>query len=284
MKPMLACTLAMLVAVMVPARAEAPTSVRDQVEVSMVLTGTVDIDPDGKVMGYKIDRTEDVPVGVLGLLARFAPGWRFDPSRLERQAASTRAQMSVRVVAKRQADDSFVVSIRDARFGGEAPPSQKAPKQRSSQPHMGPPRYPRAAAMAGVSGSVYLIVRAGRDGHVLDAFAEQVDLRVVGSEYALARWRKLMAEAALDAARSWVFNAPTGEDALADSWVVRVPVDFSLGREKRYGEWQAYVPGPWQPPPWAGVPLAGGPGALPTSGILPVARELRLLTPAGGGD
>ena len=186
----------------------------------MVLTGTIDIDPDGRVSGYKIDRAADVPVGVLGVLARFAPGWRFDPARLERKTAPTRAWMSVRVVAKREGEDSFAVSIRDARFSQEAPnQSQEAPNQRRFDQRMGPPRYPRAAAMAGVSGTVYLIVRAGRDGHVLDAFVEQVDLRVVGSEHALARWRKLMADAALDAARSWVFKARTGDDAVADSWV-----------------------------------------------------------------
>lgn len=283
MRPMLACTLAMLVAVMAPARAGTSTPVRDQVEVSMVLTGSVEIDPEGRVTGYKIDRAEDVPVGVLGVLARFVPAWRFEPPRFEPQAASTRAHMSVRVVAKRQGEDSFMISIRDARVSREHPNhSQEAADQRTSELRMGPPRYPRAAAMAGVSGTVYLIVRAGRDGHVLDAFAEQVDLRVVGSEYALARWRKLMADAALDAARSWVFRPRAGDDAVADSWAVRVPVDFSLGRGDRYGKWQAYVPGPWQPPPWAGVPLAGGPGALPAAGVFPVAHELRLLTPAGG--
>jgi len=190
--------------------------------------------------------------------------------------------MSVRVVARRQGEDSFTVSIREARFSKEAPnQNQETSSQFASGPRMGPPRYPRAAALAGVSGTVYLIVRASRDGRVLDAFAEQVDLRVVGSEHALARWRKLMADAALDAARSWVFKARTGDDAATDTWVARVPVDFTLGRGDPYGTWQAYVPGPWQPAPWAGVQLAGGPGALPAAGVFPVAQELQLLTPAG---
>ncbi len=272
---------AMLVAVLALAQAQASPSVREQVETSMVLTGTIDIAADGKVSGYRIDRAKEVPIGVLGVIARFAPGWRFDPARLGGPAA-TRANMSVRVVAKRQGEDSFTVSIREARFSKEAPnQNQEASSQPASGPRMGPPRYPRAAALAGVSGTVYLMVRAGRDGHVLDAFAEQVDLRVVGSEHALARWRKLMADAALDAARSWIFKPRSGDDAAADSWLARVPVDFTLGREDRYGTWQAYVPGPWQPPPWVGVPLAGTPGALPTSGVFPVGRELQLLTPVG---
>src|SRR5690606_3196032 len=256
-----ACVLAALVAVPALAHGQERASVRDRVESSMVLTGTIDIAADGKVSGYAIDRAGEVPTGVLGLLARFVPGWRFEPVVVDGQPAARRAYMSVRVVAKRQGEDSFAVSIRDASF------RQQAPGERGRKGSMRPPKYPRAAIRAGVSGTVYAIVRIDRDGRVLDAFAEQVDLRVLASEYALVRWRKLMADAALDAARRWSF--PDHPDASGDGdWIARVPVDFTIGRgEDPYGQWQSYVPGPWQPPPWAGLRLAGGPGALPASGV-----------------
>ncbi|MDN5780656.1 MAG: energy transducer TonB [Luteimonas sp.] len=272
---MFACIVVALVAVPALALAGGP-SVRDQVESSMVLTGTIDVAPDGKVSGYSIDRAVDVPDGVLGLFARFIPGWRFEPVRVDGQPATVRADMSMRVVARRLGGDNFRVSIRDTRFSQKRSRASAA----SARGSMRAPRYPRAAARAGVSGTVYTVLRIGHDGRVLDAFAEQVDLRVVASEHALARWRELMADAALDAARSWNFPA-SPEHADGEVWIVRIPVDFALGRKDRYGEWLVYVPGPWQPPPWAGVRLAGSPGALPASGVFPVGGELRLLTPAG---
>ena len=274
MRVWFACILAVLVAL--PSLAQERGSVRDQVESSMVLTGTIDIAADGKVSGYAIDRATRVPTGVLGLLARFVPGWRFEPAFVDGQPAAKRAYMSVRVVAKRQGEGTVAVSIRDANF------RQRAPGEHGTKGNMRPPRYPHAALRAGVAGTVYTIVRIDRDGQVLDAFAEQVDLRVLASEYALVRWRELMADAALHAARQWSF--PEHPDAPGDdTWVARVPVDFAIGRdEDRYGQWQAYVPGPWQPPPWTGVRLAGGPGALPASGIFPVGQDLQLLTPMGG--
>jgi hypothetical protein len=269
-----ACLLAMLVAL--PAQALERESVRDQVESSMVLTGTIDVAQDGKVSGYSIDRAGDVPAGVLGMLARFVPGWRFEPARVEGKPVAMRAHMSVRLVAKRRDEDTFTLSIRAARF------SQKAPGEHASGNKMGPPRYPLAAARAGVSGTVYTVLRIDRDGRVLDAVAEQVDLRVIASEYALVRWRKVMADAALHATRSWILRPTKSEDADRDTRIVRVPVDFTLGREDRYGQWLAYVPGPWQPPPWTGVRLAGGPDALPAIGVFPLGSELQLLTPVGG--
>lgn len=279
MRLLFACILAALVAVPALALAQGPRAVREQLESSMVLTGTIDVAPDGGVSGYSIDRATDVPDGVLGLLARFVPGWRFEPVRVDGQPATVRAFMSVRVVARKLDGDNYSVSIRRANFSQENPRAREAGDPGDN---MRPPRYPVAAARAGVSGTVYTVLRIGRDGRVLDAFAEQVDLRVIASEHAMARWRKLMADSALNAARSWIFRSAAPEDAGEDGWIVRVPVDYALGIEDRYGRWLAYVPGPWQPPPWAGVQLAGGPGALPASGVFPVARELQLLTPVAG--
>jgi hypothetical protein len=267
--------LAMLVAV--PAQARERESVRDQVELSMVLTGTIDVAPDGKVSGYGVDRAGDVPPGVLGLFAGVVPGWRFEPASVEGKPTAMHAYMSVRVVAKRQDGDNYRVSIRAVHFRQEIPRTRAA----GDRNEIRPPRYPVAAARAGVAGTVYTVLRIGRDGRVLDAFAEQVDLHVAESEYPLARWRKLLADAALHAAKSWTLKAAAA-DTDEDSSIVRVPVDFALGSEDPYGRWQPYGPGPWQPPPWAGRQLAGGPEALPASGVFPVGRELHLLTPTGG--
>src|SRR3546814_13089783 len=65
--------------------------------------------------------------------------------------------------------------------------------------------------------------------------------------------RKRLGAAAAKAAWDWTFIPPsTGDLAQDASWSVRVPVDFHLGRkvEAGYGEWTAYLPGPYQPAPW----------------------------------
>lgn len=281
MKGLFACMLAALLAA--PALAQGPGAVRKQVESSMVVTGSIDVATDGSVSGHRIDRVEDVPSGVRDLIAKAAPRWKFEPVLVDGRPAPARARMSVRLVAKRLDDDRYEVSVRSASFG------QDAPGESVEAERLAPPRYPMAAAQAGASGTVYTLVRIGRDGHVVDAFAQQVNLDFVASENAMKRWREVFAKSATTAARGWTFKPPTsGEAAGEDGWVARVPVRYTLGdrpaaETDQYGRWETYVPGPYRPAPWADVKLAGSADALPSSGVFQVGRELRLLTPVGGG-
>src|SRR3546814_15367670 len=69
-----------------------------------------------------------------------------------------------------------------------------------------------------------------------------------------------LAAVSLEAARDWTFTPPsTGELAKQSSWSVRVPVDLSLGDKKEadYGEWKAYLPGPYQRADWLDDDEAG---------------------------
>src|SRR3546814_12448167 len=73
-------------------------------------------------------------------------------------------------------------------------------------------------------------------------------------------FRDRLAAVSLDAARDWTVTPPsTGELAKQSSWSVRVPVDFSLGDKKEadYGEWKAYLPGPYQRADWLDDDEAG---------------------------
>ena len=41
--------------------ATGPRGVRETAEASMLVTGTVDIEPDGRVSGYRLDRVDELP-------------------------------------------------------------------------------------------------------------------------------------------------------------------------------------------------------------------------------
>lgn len=255
-----------------------PGAVRKQIESSLLVKGTIDIGADGRVLGHALERRESLPAGVVGMIDQAVPQWRFEAVELREGTTRARAPMSLRIVAKKLDEDSFTVQIRGAQFGSYAPDETPSSRQ------MTPPRYPHAAAYAGVGGTVYTVLRIGRDGQVEDAVAEQVNLRVIASEAVMMRWRKVLAQAALHAARRWAFNPPTkGEDVDAPYWSVRVPVDFIAPDQKQplEHEWHAYVPGPRETIPWEPDASPMGADALVAGGVYPVGRGPRLLTPLG---
>lgn len=260
--------------------AEGPGAVRKQVESSLLVKGTIDIDADGRVLGHALERAGALPEGVARLIDNAVTQWRFEPVELREGTTRARAPMSLRIVAKRLDEDSFTVRIHGAQFGSYVP--GEAPSSRQ----MAPPRYPRAAIYAGVGGTVYTVLRIGRDGRVEDAIAEQVNLRVIAGEAEMGRWRKVLAQAALQTARRWAFNPPTkGESVDAPHWSVRVPVDFIAPGQKKpeEHEWHAYVPGPRETIPWDPEASAMGADALAAGGVYPVGGGPRLLTQLGEG-
>jgi len=254
-----------------------PGAVRKQVESSMLIKGTIDVQADGRVSGYALEHSETLPKGVLGMVAQTAPHWRFEPIKLVGDSTVARAQMTLRLVAKQKDDGTFTVEMRGAHF------HQPRPDRDLASLTMQPPKYPQAASRNGVGGSVFLMVKVGRDGHVLDVVAEQVNLRLIASEHAMTRWRTTLADAAVTAARDWTFRLPVGGDAATEPyWSARVPVDFLVPGQPapKDGQWHAYVPGPQQLVPWKpdrhGTPAAD---AFAGGGIYTVNTGLRLLTP-----
>lgn len=241
---------ALLASTSAAAFAGGPGAVRKQVEASMLVTGKIQIDSDGSVSGFSLDQKEKLPVGVVDLVSKAVPAWRFEPTLVDGKAANVSTGMNIRVVAKQAGEDSYTVEIRSAGFGSPSDQPAKRPRSQS----LAPPRYPEDAAGSGVAGTVYLLVRAGRDGKVTDAIAEQVNLKVIASEVSMDRWRRLFEEVSVRQAKRWTFSPPTeGEEANAEHWVMRVPVVFSLDdprSTRAYGRWEAYVPGPRKANPW----------------------------------
>ncbi len=265
--------------------ADTQRAVRESIEMSMLVTGSIDLAADGRVLGYVVDQPEKLPSVVRELVEGAVPHWRFEPVKLDPGTDRGRARMGLRVIAKKIAPDNYQLRLGGASFGAEGGVEGRTITRRS----MPPPRYPDEAVRSWVSGMVYLILKVGQQGTVEEAFAEQVNLTVLGNERQMARARKLLTDASTLAARRWRFNMPT-EGELADdpAWYVRVPVAFAFHgqREPAYGEWQAYVPGPRNRTPWPTGPDSG-PGSTPDAMIAgdlyPVGEGPRLATPLDQG-
>ncbi|MDI9238327.1 protein tonB [Lysobacter sp. LF1] len=229
--------------------------VRRQVEASMLVNGTIDIDAQGQVTDYQLAEQASLPPALLAVVDRHVRGWRFDPMRVDGNAVRARSPMHVRLVMKRDGD-RFLFRIAGATFGT----TYGAGAVPTVNGTLSPPRYPEYAYTSNVGGVVYLVVKVGRDGSVEDAIAEQVNLRSLGSEHEMARFREILTDPAISVSRKWKFNFPTrGEDADKPFVLVRVAVEY-LARDmpsERAGRWLPYVPGPRQPVPWRNWDAAG---------------------------
>ena len=274
---------AALLGCLVAGFAIAAPSARDRVESSLLVKGDIYLAADGTVLSHTLDHADELPPGVVDMMSRAVRNWRFEPIALRDGHTRARARMNVRVVASRLDDEHFKVEFRNAHFG-QPPASGESVEVEGV---MTPPRYPHAAAKERVGGTVYLALRVGRDGAVHDAAAEQVNLRYLASEHAMARWRNLLAGAAIDKAREWRFTVPEqGQQADRPWWVVRVPVDFVMSHQVQPEDyqWNAYIPGPRPLIPWMDPAPQGRSDALASGGIYPEQDTLELLTPLAPPD
>ncbi|MBB5875501.1 energy transducer TonB [Xanthomonas sp. 3498] len=272
-------------AVAVAADGVGPGAVRKQIESSMLVSGTIDIEPSGKVSALALDQQERLPKGVVGFVRNSVMQWKFEPGMRDGKPVPARTPMTLRLVAKRlEGGDDYQVEIRGADF------TRYDSNDRSvvTGIQMKPPAYPEAAFSVGAAGDAYLVLKVGRDGRVVDAAVEQVNLRVVASEQQMQRLRDVLGKSALGAAHKWTFRPPSeGKDVDAPYWTVRVPVNYALSDTRRdasssYGRWTSYVPGPRQRAPWITSQDAAGfsPDLLPAGGVyMADGTGPRLLTP-----
>lgn len=248
---------ALLLSVPQPAIA-APTAgsvaaVRQQVESSMLVGGDIHIETDGSVSALQLRQEDKLPEGVIKLVRDNALQWRFEPIAVDGKPVRAIAPMNLRVIARKLEGGSYEISLRGVSFQKyDAVDSHSV-----TSSAMTPPRYPEAAFRAGATGSVYLLVRVGRDGKVEDAFAEQVNLTFLSRESDQRRFREVFAKNAVDAAKRWTFQVPTeGDSAAQPYWNVRVPVSYAIGNSRdnkgaeTYGRWTSYVAGPRESAPW----------------------------------
>ena len=273
----------LLVLLSTPVMAQSAQEALKQAEASMVVTGHVDIEADGTVSAHHIDRRPDLPGFVVDLVDRAASVWRFEPLLVDGEPVPARARMNLRVVA-RPAGDNYEVSIANGSFGEYSDTATDHVTRR--QDRFKPPRYPEEMLRRGVAGTVYLLLKVGRDGSVEDVIAERVNLRAYARERDMERWRRSFAQRSVNTARDWKFNPPTtGPRVDEEFWVVRVPVEYAInGNDVTAGTWEQYVPGPVHPAPDWMEDAAGSSAsdAMIAGGVQMVGNERRLLTPLGG--
>ena len=252
-------------------------AVRATAESALMVTGTIDIDAAGKVVAWTIDQPEKLPAGVVKMANDNVPTWSFEPVVLPEGVAHTHSRMAMLFVARKVQGDQYEISLRHTATSSTNP-SRMRVKRGSLRLE-----YPPEAGSYGVSGTVFAVVRIDRSGKVVDALIEQVNLGVADSEPRMAYWRDLLGKAVLRACKSLRVEVPDGTFKDGEQTVVaRLPVAFHMGgsRDREYGRWVAYVPGPRATIPW---PDAEGltkrpPDALPADvlhGRDPTNRERR---------
>ena len=279
--PGLALTLVVLVGSGQAQSSDDPIVLDKHEEMNMLLSGTVDIDLNGRVTGYRLDHVEKLPPAVLKLVARKVPHWTFRPPTDNDGHKIVQATMGLNIVARQTGADQFDLRIAGASFEQSMPPEEKLRPL-----DLSPPRFPEAASRIGLSGTVYSVIKINRNGRVDDVAIEQVNLTVIGTDYQMARGRDMLAQATRAAAKRWTYALPTrGESAANPYWLARVPVDFRFqGEDRQPGTWEVYVPGPRTPTPWESASqdsAAFKPDAMLAGMSYTAGSGLQLLTPLG---
>lgn len=223
-----------------------------QLEMSMTLTGTIDVEPDGSVSSVLLHERDKITPAIYDFVHRAAMDWRFEPVLdAKGTAGAVRAPMQLRLVARDRDDGEMEVAVRSATFAADYDPKDPAQVRYLKQT---PPHYPEDAVRAGVTADVYVAIKIDRDGAVVDVATRQVNLHQRASERAMNRWRNSFAKASERGIRDWRFKVPTeGEDASDPFWVVTAPISFRLVYDEtrpdlqqadRPGVWHAYLAGP----------------------------------------
>ena len=264
-----------LFAVLLWGSAVANVSRGTEVEASLLVRGTIEIEPDGSVSGYSLDEEGKLPPGVAELLAGLVPTWRFDPVLEDGRAVPVSTRIHIGLRASRNENGDLGIHLQGVGF--LIPDEESLSWRRRLAPV-----YPPDLWQANAQGVVYLLLKIGRDGIPQEIAVERVDLLARASKDSLmARFRKALADTSRRTAARWRFSPPTaGSEVDADFWLVRIPIEFLIPgtpvAEFAYGAWRPYVPGPTQPlPAWArsdGAP----PEALVAGLVHQVKREPRL--------
>ena len=253
-----------------------------QAEASMIVTGRIDIAPDGSVDGFDLDRAGELPDYIVGFIGDTVPGWRFEPVLQHGKPVHARATMTLRLLGTPIDGGSLKISMKGATFGEGGDPA--VPRSQ----RMKPPAYPAGALRSNVQGDVYLLLKVDLAGKVEEVAVEQVNLRTIVVGRRAENFRKQLAAAAVGAARRWRFTetAP-GDVPDRGYWTFRLPVTYSLGGvpQPRYGQWQPYFPGERHPrPEWVGGDDEGGSAdALVAGHPHAIGTGPKLLTPLAEG-
>jgi hypothetical protein len=256
-----------------------------QVEASLTVEGKAMLNPDGTVASYTLREPEKLPQPVVDLVKQSVPVWKFRFADGTTPAAPVEESMVLLVVATDVDATHTTIRIAGAQFSATA---ESANEHVVSNVHKSP-MFPQRSLQARMSGTVYVLVRVGRDGTVLDAAAEQVNLHRYAEQDMLKVYRRDLADAAVTAIKRWTFTVPTaGPSAQQPYWYVRVPCNFHIAQGgydehngRNYGTWAIYVRGPREIIPWLQDKklLAESPDATPDGTVHQLGTGVEMVTP-----
>ena len=247
--------LALFAVVVVAHAASLPVPI-EQAELSMLVKGSIDMRPDGSVERHSIDHSEKLSPAVTQMIGTQVSQWRFEPVLVDGKPVKARTNMSLRIVAKPVDAQNFDVRIRSASFsGGKEEEGEddriSVAKRTSLRPMI------HALMSAGTDAAeLFLALKIGPDGKVMDGIVEQVNLGKWGTERQMLEARRTLGRSALAYVRSWTFTVPTkGKRAGQPYWTGILPMSFRFADgapppDEEPGQWRAYFPGPCAPIPW----------------------------------
>lgn len=231
----------------IPSGSRAPAGVLQQAEMSMIVTGALDIDAHGRVSAITLEPSRSLSDTLEDFVRQQVSSWQFEPGHEGDEVAAAAMPMRLKLVSRNDGNGGAVVRISSAHFGDD---SSEPVEHRLTKKHLTPPRYPLDVFRMGGTGEVYLLLKIGPDGKVIDTAATRVNLTRAGNERTMERVRQRLAQAAVEASRGWEYNVPTaGPKAGEPYWLVRVPVNFEISDSRQAGrrdesQWRPYIPGP----------------------------------------
>jgi hypothetical protein len=217
---------------------------------SMLVTGWIDVFPDGSVRDHGLALADTIPQVIRRLVDKKVPAWKF---RFDKPVnAVQREIMYLRITVTPVDDKHDSIAISRASF-------IDASWRLTDHPYLNGGSvgtYPYAAKASHVTGTAYLALRINRQGKVEKAAVEQVDLDVYGPEKLLSKFRNLLADAAMEGVKSATFNLPSTGSHVGDPyWDIRQPVPCRIVTDgvppmDNYRILLPYNPGPIQPVSW----------------------------------
>jgi hypothetical protein len=233
-----------------------------KLEAQLIVSGHITVDAKGNVDSYTLEDPGKLPDGIDSLVRQTSQTWHFSPVVVDGVAQNVQARMTLTVVAQK-VDGNLQVHINHATFSSEKIDLESARSKRA------PPRYPETAVRYWTAANTYVTAHVAADGHVIEAFTEQVNFKNDIDPVNRELLRKAFAKASEQAVAQWTFDPPASKPASADgSWTVEVPISYNLttngqSMTPEHNGWQSYLAGAKATPPW----LHARNDALPQGGL-----------------
>ena len=236
---------------------------------SLDVTGKMTIDEQGNIVEYTIDQPEKVPTMILDMTKKRISEWKLELNPLQKKQGQFEASIQMLFLAN--VIDKDHMSIRLADESIIENDSKKQPEEDLRSNKLPPPRYPESLLTQNVTADVFVDLKIGKDGKVIDAIASRTNLRTLGDEEQRQKWSKEFERSALQQAKRWTFIPPTiGEMAKDAYWKARVPVSYVINHSGKpaYGKWDVYIPGELKTASWLSEDsILVDKQALPSGGI-----------------